>query len=253
MLEMILCSMFTILPDYLFRRYVQGKRFGREITLYSVWFELRWGITACLILTVLLITLIFYFHPSTKNAISFFRTVPLLPEGMGRVEEIYVDVRDKVKAGQPIFKLDSSKQEAALETARRRIVGSRCGIRCRRRPNWRWPMAKSRKRRAPISRPRRNWRPRSSCSGVTQARSRRARSRNFRGLSKAGKARCAAAIANKQSIEAQISSLLPAQKASAEAARDAGPGRTGQDDGLRRRRRHVGAIHAAQEAISSIR
>ena len=29
-------------------------------------------------------------------------------------------VRDKVKAGQPIFKLDSSKQEAALETARPR-------------------------------------------------------------------------------------------------------------------------------------
>src|SRR6478672_4958197 len=79
------------------------------------WFELRWGITACLILTVLLITLIFYYHPSTKNAVSFFRTVPLLPEGSGRVEEIYVNVRDKVKAGQPIFKLDSSKQEAALE------------------------------------------------------------------------------------------------------------------------------------------
>ena len=56
MLEMLLCSMFTLLPDYLYRRYVQGKRFGKEITLYSVWFELRWGITGCLILTVLLIT-----------------------------------------------------------------------------------------------------------------------------------------------------------------------------------------------------
>ena len=122
MLEMILCSMVTILPDYLFRRYAQGRRFGHEITLYSVWFELRWGIIACLILTVLLITLIFYYHPSTQNAVSFFRTVPLLPESSGRVEEIYVNVRDKVKAGQPIFKLDSSKQEAALETARRRIA-----------------------------------------------------------------------------------------------------------------------------------
>ena len=46
MLELILCSMVTILPDYLFRRYVQGRRFGHEITLYSVWFELRWGIIA---------------------------------------------------------------------------------------------------------------------------------------------------------------------------------------------------------------
>src|SRR4026209_2986346 len=129
MLELILCSMVTILPDYLFRRYAQGKRFGHEITLYSVWFELRWGIIACLILTVLLITLIFYYHPSTQNAVSFLRTVPLLPETSGRVEEIYVSSRDKVKAGQPIFKLDSSKQEAALQTARRRIaeVGGAAG------------------------------------------------------------------------------------------------------------------------------
>lgn len=36
MLELPLCSLLTILPDYLVRRYVQGKRFGKEITLYSV-------------------------------------------------------------------------------------------------------------------------------------------------------------------------------------------------------------------------
>src|SRR5262245_48028542 len=63
MLELLLCSMLTIFPDYLYRRYVQGKRLGKEITFYSVWFELRWGITACLILTVSLITVIFYNHP----------------------------------------------------------------------------------------------------------------------------------------------------------------------------------------------
>src|SRR5690606_37238223 len=63
MLELMLCALFTVLPDYLYRRYAQGKRFGHEINLYSVWFELRWGITACLILTILLITTIFYFHP----------------------------------------------------------------------------------------------------------------------------------------------------------------------------------------------
>ena len=67
MLELLLCSLLTILPDYLFRRYAQGKRLGKEITLYSVWFELRWGIMACLMLTVGLITVIFYNHPSTSN------------------------------------------------------------------------------------------------------------------------------------------------------------------------------------------
>ena len=122
MLELILCSMVTILPDYLFRRYVQGKRIGREITLYSVWFELRWGIVSCLLLTVALITVIFYFHPSTKSVVAFFRAVPILPEGAGRVAEVYVSFGDRVKAGQPLFRLDNAKQEAAVETARRRIA-----------------------------------------------------------------------------------------------------------------------------------
>ena len=122
MLELLLCSLLTILPDYLYRRYVQGKRIGREITLYSVWFELRWGITACLILTVGLITTVFYNHPSTSNAAILFRTVPILPETNGRVAEIFVGTTGSIKKGEPIFRLDSSKQEAAVETARRKIA-----------------------------------------------------------------------------------------------------------------------------------
>ena len=121
MLELILCSMLTILPDFLFRRFVQGKRIGREITFFSVWYELRWGLTGCLILTLLLITTIFYFHPSTTTSTSVFRTVPVLPETNGRVSEIYVKGRDEVEKGQPIFKLDSTEQQAALELAQRRI------------------------------------------------------------------------------------------------------------------------------------
>ena len=122
MLEFLLCSLLTILPDYLFRRYGQGKRVGREITLFSVWFELRWGITLCLILTISLITTIFYFHPSTKAATSVFRTVTLLPEINGRVAETFVDINQRVEANQPLFRLDSTKQEAAVEVARRRIA-----------------------------------------------------------------------------------------------------------------------------------
>ena len=109
-------------PDYLFRRYVQDKRIGREINLYTVWYELRWGITACLLLTVALITMIFYFHPSTSNVTAIFRTVTILPESTGRVAEVFVDVNSKVKAGQPLFRLDSSQQEAAKEIAQRAIA-----------------------------------------------------------------------------------------------------------------------------------
>lgn len=122
MLELFLCSLLTIIPDYLYRRYVQGKRIGRDITLYSVWFELRWGITACLMLTVLLVTIIFYYHPSTTRVTAFFRTIPILPETSGRVSEIYVKVSDKIERGMPILRLDSSKQEADLEVAKRRLV-----------------------------------------------------------------------------------------------------------------------------------
>ena len=71
MLEVLFCSLVTILPDYLYRRYAQGKRWGHEITLYSVWYELRWGITGCVLLTVSLITVVFYYHPSTTNVTSF--------------------------------------------------------------------------------------------------------------------------------------------------------------------------------------
>jgi multidrug resistance efflux pump len=122
MLELMLCSLLTIVPDYLFRRYAQGKRIGKEITLYSVWFELRWGITSCLVLTVALITTIFYNHPSTSNVTLFFRTVPILPETNGRVAEIYITLSGPIKQGAPIFRLDSSKQEAAAESARRKIA-----------------------------------------------------------------------------------------------------------------------------------
>ncbi len=122
MLEMLLCSLVTILPDYLFRRYVQGRRFGKEITFYSVWFELRWGITACLMLTVGLITVVFYNHPSTTNVTLFFRTVPIVPETIGRVAEVYVGYSGPVAQGAPLFRLDNSKQEAAVETARRKIA-----------------------------------------------------------------------------------------------------------------------------------
>src|SRR3954465_12328312 len=106
MLELLLCSLLTIVPDFLYRRYVQGKRIGKEITFYSVWFELRWGLTACLMLTVALITTIFYFHPSTTSATMFFRTVPIAPEERGRVAEVYVGISDAVKKGAPLFRLD---------------------------------------------------------------------------------------------------------------------------------------------------
>lgn len=122
MLELLVCALFTIFPDYLYRRYGQGRRLGKEITLYSVWFELRWGIVTCVMLTVGLITVIFYNHPSTTNATVFFRSVPIISETNGRVAQVHVGTSGKVEQGAPIFTLDSTSQRAAVETARRKLA-----------------------------------------------------------------------------------------------------------------------------------
>ncbi len=216
MIELLLCSLVTIVPDFLYRRYAQGKRLGREITLYSVWFELRYGITACLGLTILLVTLILYFHPSTSNAISFYRTVPLLPEGSGRVEEIYVKVRDKVKAGQPIFKLDSSEQRAALETARRRLPEIEAAVTS--------AISEVAASDARIQEAQSSYEQAfQELQTKSELQERHSPSVSLREIEKleilvAGKqAAVTTAIANKGTVSAQISSVLPAQKASAEA------------------------------------
>lgn len=121
MLELLLCSSVTLLPDFLYRRYAQDKRLGREITFFTVWYELRYGLVGCVLLTIALITTVFFFHPATTSVTSYFRTVPILPEGSGRVTEVYVGLREEVTAGQPLFRLDSTVQEAQVATARARI------------------------------------------------------------------------------------------------------------------------------------
>ena len=122
MLELMLVSIVTLLPDYLIRRYVQGKRIGHEITLFSVWYELRWGITLCLILTVVLIMTVLYNHPSSTAVNALFRTVSIFAETGGRVEKVYVGYNEHVKQGQPLIKLESSRQEAAVDTALAKIA-----------------------------------------------------------------------------------------------------------------------------------
>jgi multidrug resistance efflux pump len=217
MIEVLLCSVVTILPDFLYRRFVQGKRLGRELTLYSIWYELRYGITACLGLTVVLLTLILYFHPSTKSAIAFFRTVPILPEGGGRVEEIYVQNRAQVKAGQPIFRLDSSQQAAALETARRRVAETDAAFEMAKTElsgaDARIQEAESAYQQAVDELATKTELQRRNAGTVSQ--------RELEKLQNVVNGRLASvsvAMAAKQSVEAQTSSLLPAQKASAEAA-----------------------------------
>jgi multidrug resistance efflux pump len=217
MLELLLCSLLTILPDYLYRRYAQGKRFGKEITLYSVWFELRWGITACLMLTVGLITVIFYNHPSTTSATLFFRTVPIVPEINGRVAEVHVGLNAEVKQGAPIFRLDSSTQEAAAEAARRKIAEVDAALVAARTDvlaaEGKIQEARSGHQQAVDELQTKQELHRRSPGTVAL--------RDLERLQNVVDGRqgsVAAATAGKEAAEVQISTLLPAQKASAEAA-----------------------------------
>ncbi|WP_457302776.1 HlyD family secretion protein, partial [Phyllobacterium sp. P5_D12] len=216
MFELLLCSMLTVFPDYLFRRYGQGRRLGREITLYTVWYELRWGITACLLLTVSLITVIFYFHPSTTNVTAIFRTVTILPETTGRVAEVFVGINTKVEAGAPLFRLDSSEQEAAHETAQRQIDETVAEI----------AVAQTELAGADglIQQAQGAYQQALDELATRQELLRRRADVSVREVERlqitadTRKGALDAAVANKRTIETKLSTLLPAQKASAEAA-----------------------------------
>src|SRR5918995_3175730 len=217
MLELLLCSLLTVFPDYLYRRYVQGKRLGKEITFYSVWYELRWGITACLMLTIGLITVIFYYHPSTQSATFYFRTVPIVPEMNGRVPEFNVSMSDKVVQGQPLFRLDDSKQRAAADTARRKIAEVDAGLMVARtdilEAEGKIQEARSAYQQALDELEtkqelfRRN-------PGIVPRRD----IEKLQVAVEGRQAAIAAATAAKEGAEAKVSTLLPAEKASAEAA-----------------------------------
>jgi multidrug resistance efflux pump len=219
MFELMLCSLFTLVPDYLYRRYAQGKRIGKEITLFSMWYELRWGITGCVMLTIMLITMIFYFHPSTSSAVLFFRTVPIVPETIGRVTEVAVDFSAPVKRGDVLFKLDSAKQQAAAQTAKSKIaevdaqlVAAKVDIvkaeAQLQQANSDYKQAKDEldvktelQRRSPGIVPQRDI-------------------EKLQVLADGRQAAVDAATAVRRSAETQVSTLLPAAKASAEAALD---------------------------------
>lgn len=217
MLELLLCSMFTIFPDYLYRRYVQGKRLGREITFYSVWYELRYGITACIVLTLSLITMIFYFHPSTSNATMLFRTVSILPERGGRVAEVYVKLNQEVEADTPLFRLDSTEQEAAVQTALKRVaeidaeiavatteLAAADGVIQQAQSAYQQALDELQTKEALFA---------ANSNTVTEREIERLR------VALSGReGAVSSAIANKQTLSTRLSTLLPAQRASAEAA-----------------------------------
>ncbi|MEO1091648.1 MAG: biotin/lipoyl-binding protein [Pseudomonadota bacterium] len=217
MFELLFCSALTIFPDYLYRRYAQGKRIGQEITLFSVWYELRWGISACFLLTVSLIAVIFYFHPSTTNVTSFFRTVTILPESSGRVTEVFVRNGQTVAAGDMLFTLDDTAERAAVVTAQQAVAEVEAAVAV---AQFELETAKGQVREA-------DGRLEQAIDELDLKRDLVARNsdvvseRELRQLENIVASRQGgvdAALANQHAVETHISTLLPAQRATAEAA-----------------------------------
>jgi multidrug resistance efflux pump len=216
MLELMLCSLLTLVPDFLYRRFVQGKRIGREITLFSVWYELRWGITTCLILTVLLITVVLYNHPSSSNVTALFRTISIFPEVGGRVSEVYIGYNAKVKKGDPLFKMDSTRQEAALKAARARIAEVEAAM-LTAKADILASEGKLQEANGSLAQAQDELRTKSLLqqrnSDIVAARE----IEKLQTLVATGQGAVDGADAAKQSVQTRLSSVLPAQKASAEA------------------------------------
>lgn len=219
MLELIVCSLLTLFPDYLYRRYVQGKRLGKEITLFSVWFELRWGIVTCLMLTVSLITLVFFFHPSSTIVSAVYRSVPILPQTIGRVAEIFVQGNQRVEAGQPIFRIEDDTQRAAVETARRQVAEVDAAFALA-RADLAQAEARILEARAQLQQATDEYDTRSELNRRAPDTVARREVERLAVNVRARQAGVAAAEASKAAVEARITELLPAQQATARSALD---------------------------------
>jgi multidrug resistance efflux pump len=161
---------------------------------------------------------IFYNHPSTTNVTLFFRTVPIISETTGRVAEVYVPLGGgPVEKGAPIFRLDSSKQEAVVESARRKIAEIDAELVVAR--------ADIAKAEGQLQEANSNYQQIIDEIATKEELQRRSPgSVPFREIERL-KVRAqgqlgaiAAATATKQGLEERVNGLLPAQKASAEAA-----------------------------------
>ena len=122
-----------------------------------------------------------------------------------------------MKAGDPIFKLDSSRQQAALQTAQRRVAETDAAFELAKTElagaDAKIQEAESAYQQAVDELATKTELQRRNASTVSEREIER-----LQNVVNGRQASVAATIASKQSVQAQISSLLPAQKASAEAA-----------------------------------
>src|SRR5262249_20902787 len=151
------------------------------------------------------------------NVNFLFRTVSILPEINGRVAEVLVKMNDKVEAGTPLFRLDSSAQEAAVETARRKVSEVDASIAVAQTQlagtAGKIQQAKGDYQQAVDALATKVELQKRNSSAVAER-----ELEVLRNAVDGAKGALAAASASKETVQEQIISLLPAQKATADAA-----------------------------------
>ena len=107
MFELLLTSFPVII------RYFQLKRRGEVM---SVW-NMKTAVFLWAFMAFFLFLIIFYFHPKSYSGLLPFRTVSVVAQSSGPVTELAVRNGQSVKAGDLLFRIENSAQQAALAQA----------------------------------------------------------------------------------------------------------------------------------------
>jgi len=108
MIELLLASFPVIF------RYYQLKRRGEVMTLWNI----KAAVYSWAVLAFMLFVVIFYFHPKTYSGILPFRKVSVVTQTSGPVTAINVSDGSRVAAGDVLFEIENSTQQAALTQAK---------------------------------------------------------------------------------------------------------------------------------------
>ena len=108
--------LFTSFPVII--RYFQLKRRGEAMTVWNM----RTSVFLWAIMAFMLFLVIFYFHPKSYSGLLPFRTISVVAHTSGPVTELDVRNGQRVAAGDLLFKIESSTQEAALTQAQAELA-----------------------------------------------------------------------------------------------------------------------------------
>ena len=107
MLELLLTSFPAVF------RYYQLKRRGEAMTVWNM----RTAVFAWAVLAFFLFLTIFYFHPKSYSGLLPFRTISVVAQTSGPVTAIAVANGQHVAAGDLLFRIEDSAQQAKLKQA----------------------------------------------------------------------------------------------------------------------------------------